>query len=219
MKTKIELKTYSKRNQYNYFHTFPDPTYSFNVNIDVSEIVKVSKERKESFFPLFFYCVMRGVNDIKEMRLREENNEVFLYDVIHPTFTVMNDEGIYINTGCEMSFDYNEFYSRVRSILDITKKTKAEDNLDTNPYCKKPNVVFATCIPLISITSVKHPTPAYNYDSLSIPRILWDKYQKVDDKYFTMLNITVSHTLVDGYPLAECFKKIQNYAFEIKDMI
>lgn len=207
----IDLKAYPKRNQYQWFRTFPDPTYGFNVDIDVDEVVKLTKERKESFFPSFLYLVMLGVNSIDEMRMREIDNHIYIYDVIHPTFTVMNDEGIYQNAGTRMCSDFATFYENVRAKLDETKKLKASEALDRDPLCQSYDVVFATCIPTLSIKGVVHPIPANNYNNLSVPRILWDKYEKkADGRYHLTLNITVSHTLVDGFPLAACFNKIKD---------
>ena len=206
----IDISTYRKRNQYEWFHTFPDPTYGFDVDIDVTEIVKITKTKHESFFPAFLYLLMIGVNSVEEMRLREIKNHVYLFDVIHPTFTVMNDEGIYQNAGVKMSDDYASFYKTVRAKIDETKHLKASEKLDRDPLCQSADVVFATCIPTLSIKGMRHPTPAYNYDSMSVPRILWDKYhQEKDGSYHLTLNITVSHTLVDGFPLAQCFNNIQ----------
>lgn len=216
----IDLKIYPKRNQYEWFHTFPDPTYGFDVDIDVTEVVKITKARKESFFPAFLYLVTLGVNQIKEMRLREVAGHIYLYDVIHPTFTVMNDEGIYQNAGVKMTSDYSSFYRTVREKVEQTKHLKASAELDRDPLCQAADVIFATCIPILSIKGMRHPTPAYNYDSMSVPRILWDKYhQESDGSYHLTLNITVSHTLVDGFPLANCFNAIKTLCLNANQYI
>ena len=55
----IDLKTYPKRNQYAWFSTFPDPTYGFDVDIDVDSVVRLAKSRGDSFFPYFFFLVMQ----------------------------------------------------------------------------------------------------------------------------------------------------------------
>ena len=204
----IDLKTYKKRNQFNWFKTFDDPTYGFDVKADVTEIVKLSKERKESFFIYFLFAIMNGVNSVYEMKLREENNTIYQYDIIHPTFTVMTDEGVYQNTGCLMDFNFDVFYKRVRKTIDTAKHLKVGDDLDRYEINKLMNVVYLSSLPNLSIISMRHPIPSKNYESMSVPRIFFDKYIEEGDKYYVTLNITVSHTLVDGYPLAACFNKI-----------
>lgn len=211
MRTEIDMKTYRKRNQYEWFHTFPDPTYGFDVDIDVTNVVSLAKEKGISFFETFLYFIMMSVNAVMEMKLREEKGHVYLYDVIHPTFTVMSKEGIYQNAGCEMETDFNRFVTSVRKTIEEAKVLQSNEELDRYQMCKKPNVVYATSIPILSLKGVRHPTPAYNYDSLSVPRVLFDRYRKGEDgRYHCTLNMTVSHTLVDGFPLAHCFQEVQN---------
>lgn len=210
MRTEIDMKTYPKRNQYQWFSTFPDPTYGFDVEMDVTNVVTLAHQKKISFFESFLYFILKGVTDIDEMRLRIVDGHVYRYDVIHPTFTVMGDNGIYENAGCEMVDDFDGFTAAVRKTIEEAKHMPAGDNLNRFAVNNWPNVVYATSIPILSIKSVRHPTPAGNPDSLSVPRILFDRYRKREDgRHVVTLNITVSHVLVDGFPLAKCFKAIQ----------
>jgi chloramphenicol O-acetyltransferase type A len=208
----IDLKTYPKRNQYTWFSTFSDPTYGFDVDMDVDALVHFSKQHKQSFFILFLYAVLNGINHVDEMRMREVKGHVYQYDVIHPTFTVMTDAGVYQNAGCPMEADFPAFAKKVRAILDSVKSLPPNGNLDRFPICLQPDVVFATCLPTLNFSGMRHPTPAGNHDNLSIPRICWGQYHlEGDKKYHVMLNITVSHTLVDGFPLAKAFQNIQGF--------
>jgi len=207
----IDLKTYPKRNQYAWFSTFPDPTYGFDVDIDVDSVVRLAKSRGDSFFPYFFFLVMRGINAVKELRLREEKGHVYLYQNVHPTWTVMSESGIYYNIGCPMENDFARFYDKVKKLTDEAKKAVPTGELNLDPIVEMSNVVFSTCIPQLEIVAMRHPTPAGNHDNLSVPRILWDKYRiKEDGRYHLTLNITVSHTLVDGFPLAAAFNHIKD---------
>lgn len=209
-KTEIELSTYLKRNQYAWFSTFPDPSYGFDVDIDVEAVVRLSKSRGDSFFPYFFYLVMKGVSSIKELRMREEKGHIYLYNEIHPTWTVMSDAGVYVNVGCPMEKDFGLFYEKVKEMTEKAKRLLPNDELNQDPIVNLPNVVYATCLPQLEIVGMKHPTPSGDHDNLSIPRICWDKYRKeADGHYHLVLNITVSHTLVDGFPLAACFNQIK----------
>lgn len=211
----INLTTYKKRNQYNWFSTFPDPTYGFNKKIDVTLLVEESKRRGVSFYPYMLFVISKGVNAIEEMKMREVKGHVYLYDVIHPTFTVMTEEGVYQNAGFEMVDDFAEFEHRTREVIDSIKHLPVSDDLDRFPISKRPDVFYSSSIPFISLDTIDQPTPAGNHDSLSVPRIVFDRYQKKEDgHYYVTLNIVVSHTLVDGFPLGQCFLKIQEYCLD-----
>ncbi len=212
MKTEIDMKVYKKRNQYNWFHTFPDPTYGFNVDINIDKVVKICKEKKESFFIAFLYLIIKAVNSVPEMRLREEDGHVYLYDKINPSYTVMSDEGVYQNGGCELADDYQSFYKTVRNSIDSLKKQKVSDELNTDSFSKRTDVIYCSDNPMIDFISMNHPIPAKNYESMSVPRIVIGKYMKKEDGlYHVVVNITVSHTLVDGFPLSDCFNNLRSY--------
>lgn len=203
----INLENFKKRKQYIWFKTFSNPCYGLNVKMEVTEVLKYSKKTNTSFFINILYLITTGLNSIEEMRLREVNGEIRLYDTINPTFTVMTKSGVYENAGFEMVNDYHKFYLTAKQIIDKIKdqetvKDSYNDSLLYNDY-------YMTCLPWISIESMTHPLCDGNYESSSCPRICWDKYVETNGRYFMTLNITVSHCFVDGYPLSCAFKNIQ----------
>lgn len=212
----INLENFKKRKQYNWFRTFSNPCYGINVKMDITEVVKYTKETKTSFFINILYLITMGLNSVEEMRLREVNGEIRLYDTIDPTFTVMTKSGVYENTGFEMIDDYKTFYATAKQVIDHIKnqdfiKETFNDSLLYNDY-------YMTCLPWLSIDGMTHPLCDNNYESLSCPRVCWDKYVEVDNKYLMTLNITVNHCFVDGYPLSLAFKNIQENFYNCRNL-
>ena len=205
----IEIKDIQKINQYQWFRQFSNPCYGFNVKMDITRLVHYTKEHHQNFFINTLYLITTALNQIEEMRIREVNGEIRLYDKINPTFTVMTSVGIYENTGFEMVDDYREFYKRAHSIIEkVKKQTKVKETYnDSTLY----NDFYMTCIPWLSIESMTHPLIDNDYASLSCPRVCWDKYREENGKIIMTLNITVSHCFVDGYPLSQAFLLIQEY--------
>ena len=102
------FKSYELDNpsQYDWFRKFSNPCYGMNVKVDVTEVVKTSKESGTSFFANVLFLLTTALNSVTEMRMREVKNEIRLYDVINPTFTVMTDSGKFVNAGFKMTNDY-----------------------------------------------------------------------------------------------------------------
>ncbi len=213
----IEKSELKKIKQYEWFKTFANPCYGFDVKMDVTNVLKYSKETNTSFFINVLYLITIGLSSIEEMRMREVNGEIRLYDKINPTFTVMTKTGVYENAGFKMINDYKGFYNKAKEVLeevknqDFVKDTYNDDVLYDDYYM--------TCIPWLSIESMTHPLCDNNYESSSCPRICWDKYRLENDRYVMMLNITVSHCFVDGYPLTCAFKEIQKNFNEIEEIL
>lgn len=205
----IDKKDLKKINQYNWFGTFSNPCYGFNVKMDVTRLVNYSKENKQSFFINTLYLVTKALNSVEEMRMREVNGEIRIYDEINPTFTVMTVAGLFENAGFDMINDYKGFYAKAKEILDEVKnQTKVKESYNDSALF---NDYYMTCIPWLSMESMTHPLPDNNIESSSVPRICWDRFREENGKIVMLLNITVNHRFVDGYPLTQAFKRIQEY--------
>lgn len=193
--------------QYAWFRTFANPCYGMNVKVDVSEVVRISKECGTSFFANTLYLVTKALNSVPEMRMREVGGEIRLYDVINPTFTVMTDSGRFANAGFKMIDDYQGFYNETRRIIEEKKSQTSFDDQynDASGF----DDYYITCLPWISVESFSHPLPDNNYESSSCARVCWDKYREENGKCVMLLNITVNHCFVDGKRLSDVFKTVQ----------
>ena len=55
MVEKIDVEKMDRRKTYEWFKTFKNPTYGVNVNLDVTKLVKYTKETNSSFFINFLF--------------------------------------------------------------------------------------------------------------------------------------------------------------------
>lgn len=203
----LKIEDLKNQSQFRWFKTFKNPCYGLNVKMDVTKVVEYSKKTKTSFFVNVLYLITTSLNSIDEFKIREVNDEIRLYETINPTFTVMTDIEVYENAGFKMIDDYNSFYKKTREIIDETKKKTSfkETYNDSSLF----DDYYMTCTPWISLEGMTHPLCEGNYESLTVPRICWDKYRLENDKYVMLLNITVSHCYIDGFTLSKAFNLIQ----------
>lgn len=116
----IKLDEWERNKTFKWFKSFSNSTYSMNVKMDVTTLLKHTKEHKESFFINLLYIVVNGLNSIKEMRMRLENNNPVIYDEINPAFTVMTESGTFENVRFKNCTDYKTFYI-IKQHLNILK--------------------------------------------------------------------------------------------------
>lgn len=203
----IDLKNWNRYTQYKWFSSFSNPTYSVNKKIDVTNLINYTKKEKKSFFICFLYILTKGLNSIPELRIRYVDGKVIMYDDINPAYTVMTKIGTFENVTSKNNDDFKEFYKNTKN--DVERAKQEEKIKDTYNENNLYNEYYITCLPWIDFSSVTHPIPD-DLESLSVPRICFGKYNKVNDKYLMMLNINVNHAFVDGYPLSQVFINIQD---------
>lgn len=213
----VDTKNWNRAKTYEWFKSFTNTTYSMNVEMDITNLIKHVKENNQSFFINMLYIVIKGLNSIEEMRTRFVDGKVIIYDDINPAFTVMTNAGTYENVREQNFKNYNLFYKKISKLIEKTKKQTSIKKEEYNPKdCY--NEYYITCVPWISFIQFNHPIPD-DKESQSIPRICWGKYYSDNGKYKIMLNITVSHMFVDGFHLAKAFNEIQQLLNNIEDIL
>lgn len=125
----IDMENSIRKSQFEFFNSFFDATFGFNVRIDVTSVKEYSSKTKTSFFTNFLYIITICLNQIKEMRLRNIDNEIRLYKVINPNFTVKTDDGSFNNVGHKYTTNYDEFYKLNRKAILEGKKVKNNKSL------------------------------------------------------------------------------------------
>ena len=212
----IDTSKWVRKTTFEWFKKFSNPTYCFNVKIDVTDIVNYSKQTGSSFFVNFLYLICRVNNEVESLRLRYVDDRVLLYDKINATFTVKTTDGSFNNAGVEYVKDYNEFYKLTKE--EINKRNGLTDN-SQNYNVWDYDVFYSSCVISIELESISQPLDTNNKNSLNVPRIFWDKYRLENGKYIMLLSMNVSHVLVDGEELSEALNLVKKYSANFKEII
>lgn len=201
MKTELDLTNWNRIHHFNFFKGFDNPFYNICSNIEVTELYKVCKNNKPSFFYASLFLSIKAVNELKEFRSRIEGDKVYIYDRIHPFSTVINDDNTF--NFCE--FYYVDKYAKFHeSSDDFVEAIKNNRELDPKPRL---DVIHYTVIPWISLTSISH---ARNYGtSDSIPKIVFGKYFEEYGKLMMPVSVDVHHSLVDGFHVGQFLQKFR----------
>ncbi len=203
---KVDM-TGNREKIYNWFKTFSNTTYSCNVVMDITKLVEITKASDTSFFINLLYIVVKGLNSISEMRMRLVNDIPVIFEDINPAITVMTKSNTFENVRFKNQDAYQTFYKIAHENIERAKNQELIKKEAYNPDdCY--DEYYITCLPWVEFTQLTHPIPD-DKSSQSIPRICWGKYYEENGRYKINLNITVSHMFVDGYPLSQTFKKIQ----------
>ncbi len=88
MKHIVDIETWERRDNYNFFRNFHNSWISITSEVDCTEAFPAAKAAKRSFFLYYLYAVLRAANEVKEFRFRTDKNGQVVYhdqvDIISP---------------------------------------------------------------------------------------------------------------------------------------
>lgn len=200
----VDMDKLGRAKHFEWFNQFQNPTFSINVRIDVSNIRTHAKNHGKSFFIEMLYLVTEALHSVDEMRMRIKGDDVVIFDMINPAYTIMTDAGVFENSRHTMSHDYETFYTRAAENIAIAKSKRSHDD-NSNDNFNDLSIIdefYITSIPWVDMLSVTHPQPTWSKENMSIPRVCWGKYIEQNGRYSLALNLTANHALVDGKPLS-----------------
>ena len=151
----IDKETYYRKGVFRHFTEDCKCSTSMTVRVDVTELVKYSKENGTKFYVNFLYILSKVLNSRDDYRMGYlwQNEELICYDVIHPTQYIFHED-TETCTPVYTSYDpdYEIFYRNAACDIEKAKQTR-EYGLDME---KHPNWFDASYISWLSYDSLNY---------------------------------------------------------------
>lgn len=208
---KIDINNWNRKEHFDMFNNMDIPYVNLTANLDITKFYPEVKKDNFSFFRSILYLLSKAANEIEEFRYRIVDNEIFVYDSISPSFTLLNDDNTYSYCKADYYSDFSKFQDETRLQMEKTKNNKQGAE-----YEKREDLLYVTSIPWISFTNILHPV---NTRGDSIPRIAIGKYFNQGDKMLLPFSVQVHHGLMDGYHIGLYFQNLQDLLVNFRDNI
>jgi chloramphenicol O-acetyltransferase type A len=154
------------------------------------------------------YVLSRAANAIPEFRFRIRAGNVVEHEIVHPSFTYIVDEDLFIFCTIDYIEDFSEFAARAAErIAYLIEHPTLEDEPGRD------DLLFMTAIPWVSFTSFKHPMHLQPADS--VPRFAWGKFFEDGESLKMPLSVQAHHALMDGVHMGRFYAKAQDYLHDL----
>ncbi|MGD9910551.1 MAG: CatA-like O-acetyltransferase [Candidatus Izemoplasmatales bacterium] len=206
---KINMDEWKRKDHFEYFKDFTNPHFSLTVNVDITKLYQFAKNKHYSFFSIMLFYVMKAANNVEEFKQRIRDHQVVSHEVVHPSFTYLGDNELFlfVNT------DYDEcLESFVKNVEQSIKK--ALENQQFEDDLSRDDLIYISSLPWLFFTSLTHPFDASHQDSF--PRITWGKYIKKDNQVIIPVNVSIHHGLADGVHVGKFFSVFERYINDIQ---
>ena len=202
----IDKETYYRKGVYRHFTEDCKCSTSMTARIDVTELVKYSKETGTKFYINFLYLLTKVINSRDDYRMQYlwQTDELICYDVVNPIQYVFHEDTETCTPVYTTYYEnYEKFYKNALSDVENAKKTR-EYMLDSANH---PNWFDASYISWLSYDSMNIELPdGYIY---LLPIINWGKYREENGRLMMPLTVRLNHAVADGYLVANVFRLLE----------
>lgn len=201
----IDLNTWERSTHYQFFRRMDYPHYNICANIDITHFLQAIQEKGLPFYYAMIFAAARAVNEVEALRYRIRGDQVILHDAIHPSFTDMSeDTDLFKMVTVDMEDSMDAFTLKAQD-----KSNRQKDYFVAKDLEGRDDLIYITCIPWVSFTSLSH-TISFNRDD-SIPRIAWGKHFSDGDKILLPFSVQAHHSFVDGIHIGRYIDYLQHY--------
>ncbi len=205
----IDLNNWDLAEQYKWFSTYSTPFYGITTKLDVTNVYNFAKRNNISFYFCFGHLVNTAVRQIEEFNIRDVNGKLMVDNHKLVSFTCKNsNERKYRFVNVPYCDNVIEF-CKIAKEIDMGQTTLFSKNNLGDDFS-----VFLSCLPWINFTMVSNPQTNNTTDY--IPRIVWDKYEEINNKKILNFGVEVNHAVVDGYAISKFVLKVSELINKLK---
>lgn len=169
-----------------------EPFFGVTVPIDCTNAYTKAKEMGVSFFTYYLHKTLVAVNAVTAFRYRIVDNEVYLFDCIDASATILRDDKTFGFSLMEYSEDIREFAETTKKEIDRIQNTTGLITRDFDI-----NLIHFSAVPWVNFTSYSHARSFTFPDSC--PKVSFGKMVEENGKKTMPMAVHVHHALVDGY--------------------
>lgn len=205
--TEIDITKWPRGQMFYYFSKMAPTSYSLTVELDVTELVRKTRERNRKFFPTYLWLVTRCINKQIEFKVAYENEKLGYYDTLTPLYASFHDDDkTFSFMWTEYDDDYEIFHQNY--IENQEKYGKNHGVLAQATMLPPPNAYTVSAIPWVEFkhfATHSHENKPYFFPSVEAGKL----FETNDGKMFLPLSLTCHHATTDGYHVKQFLEDLE----------
>ena len=209
--TSVDLSRWARREHFEIFQTFAQSTFNQTVQLDITALLKHIKEADWKFYPTMIFLISKIVNRHPEFRMAMKDNELVVWDEVHPNYTIFHNE----------TETFSSLWSHYDGNIHHFQKVYSEDMArysNNTAYWPKEesreNIFFISGIPWVTFTSFN--VNVANMKNFFAPMFTLGKYFEQDGKVLLPFAVQVHHSVCDGFHVARLVNELQELCDDLQ---
>ena len=143
MARELDLRTWPRRQHYDFFRVYERPFFNLCADVDVTELYRASRRSGgPSFFAATLHASLVAANSVEEFRYRIRGDRVIVHEVIHGGSTVLRDDETFGFGYFDFDSDFDRFAATVLEELERVQSLRALE-----PYEENDDLIYYSVLP------------------------------------------------------------------------
>lgn len=203
MKQKLNLDTWNRKEHFLFFKQMEEPFFGVTINVDCTKAYEKAKASGISFFVYYLHRTLQAVNAQEQFRYRIIEDEVFIFDRVDVSATIIREDKTFGFSWIEYDPDITVVSETAKKEIERVQNTTGLFTRDSYPE----NQIHFSALPWINFTSFSHARSFTFPDSC--PKISFGKMVTENGKRTMAMSVHVHHGLMDGIHLGEFLENFQ----------
>ena len=196
----IDAKTTPRAMAFELWMKAPNPMLTFFKTLDVTNVVKICRNRGYKFNMLLDYCIGKAAVDIKEFYILPVGDKLMEYDSLAVNTIVKSKNGEVNSCDISYSSDLNMFNQEYLKYTAQVAESCVDRDLSENSMVIGTSAIIETELDGI----VGMNSGIYNN-----PFVFWGKYRKKLFRYYLPVSFQFHHTQMDGEHAGRFLENLQ----------
>ncbi len=205
--TPIDMQSWPRSQMFYYFAKMAPTGYSLTVNVDVTNLRRITEDETIKFFPAYLWLVTKNLNRQNEFKIAEKDGILGYYDTLTPLYASFHEDD---HTFSLMWTEYRESFSDFYSAYLVNQSQYGSvHGVLCQPQTPPPaNAYTVSCLPWVSFTHFA--VHSYDNKPYYFPSVEAGKIFERDGREYMPLSLTCHHAATDGYHIDVFLKSLQN---------
>ncbi len=197
----VDLETWPRAAQFEFFRTYQKPHYAVTSRLDVSNVM-ARKADGLSPYRACLYAIGAGLHAVPELCMRFRGDQVVRHEMITLSMTVPTKVGSFGYAYVPYLAGFPDFDAQAKRLID---QVAAGQALTPNAG-ERDDLAYLSCMPWLDYTSINNALPGPDD---CIPRVSWGKFVDHVGRWDMAMTLEVHHALVDGAQVGAYFTHVQ----------
>lgn len=202
----IDPKNWPRAEIYYYFSQMAPTGYSLTVDCDITNVLRVTKEKRIKFFPAYLWLVTRNLDRQPEFKCAVKDGKLGYFDTLTPLYAAWHDDTkTFSLMWTEYSDDFREFYA---AYLQDRDEFGQNHGILCKPGLPPENAYTVSALPWVSFSHFA--VHSYENNPYYFPSVEAGKYREENGRVLMPLSLTCHHATTDGWHIARFLEDLKN---------